>query len=78
MTYRHIVFVAASAVVVSSAAVLAQGQAPQPPLGFFVTSTSHSGNLAGLAGADAECQRLGAAAGAGGRTWRAYLSTQGS
>jgi hypothetical protein len=78
VTYRHIVFVAASAVVVSSAAVVAQGQAPQPPLGFFVTSTSHSGNLGGLAGADAECQRLGAAAGASGRTWRAYLSTQGS
>ena len=78
MTYRHIVFVAASAVVVSSAAVVAQGQAPQPPLGFFVTSTSHSGNLGGLAGADAECQSLAAAVSAGNRTWRAYLSTQGS
>lgn len=46
-----------------------------PVLGFFVTSqTSTTGNLGGLAGADATCQRLAAAAGAGNRTWRAYLS----
>ena len=32
-------------------------------------------NLGGLAGADAHCQALAAAAGAGNRTWRAYLST---
>ena len=44
-------------------------------LGFFVTSqTSTTGNLGGLAGADATCQRLAAAAGAGARSWRAYLS----
>jgi len=42
---------------------------------FFVTSaTSATGNLGGLAGADATCQRLGEAAGYGGRAWRAYLS----
>jgi hypothetical protein len=35
----------------------------------------HNGNLGGLAGADAECQQLAAAVGAGNRTWRAYLST---
>ena len=46
-----------------------------PPLGFFVTSqTSMTGNLGGLAGADATCQRLATTAGAGNRTWRAYLS----
>jgi hypothetical protein len=45
---------------------------------FFVTSEAHSVNLGGLAGADASCQRLAAAAGAGNHTWRAYLSTQGS
>ena len=78
MTHRYIVLAAVSAVALSSAAVPAQTQEPQAPLGFFVTSTAHSGNLGGLAGADAECQRLGAAAGAGARTWRAYLSTQGS
>jgi hypothetical protein len=48
------------------------------PMTFFVTSEAHSGNLGGLAGADASCQRLAAAAGAGNHTWRAYLSTQGS
>ena len=64
-------------IVLGSAPVLAQDQEPQPPLGFFVTSTTHSGNLGGLAGADAECQRLATAVDAGGRTWRAYLSTYG-
>lgn len=45
---------------------------------FFITSegTGNGANLGGLAGADAHCQKLAAAAGAGDRTWRAYLSTQ--
>jgi hypothetical protein len=48
-----------------------------PSLSFFVTSaTSVTGNLGGLAGADATCQRLAAAVGHGGRTWRAYLSVE--
>ena len=48
-----------------------------PVVGFFVTSqTSATGNLGGLAGADATCQRLAAAAGHGSRTWRAYLSVE--
>ena len=47
------------------------------PMGFFVTSAGpgDGANLGGLAGADAHCQKLAATAGAGGRTWRAYLST---
>jgi hypothetical protein len=46
-------------------------------LSFFVSSaTSATGNLGGLAGADATCQRLGAAAGQGSRTWRAYVSVE--
>jgi len=47
-------------------------------LGFFVTSagSGRGADLGGLAGADALCQRLGASAGSGHRTWRAYLSTQ--
>ena len=47
-------------------------------LGFFVTSAGpgKGGDLGGLAGADKHCQTLAAAAGAGGRTWRAYLSAQ--
>jgi hypothetical protein len=48
------------------------------PMTFFVTGEAHSGDLAGLAGADATCQRLAAAVGAGSRSWRAYLSTQGT
>ncbi len=75
MTHRYIVLAATAAIALSSAAVLAQNQEPQPPLGFFVTSTTHNGHLGGLAGADAECQSLAAAVGAGNRTWRAYLST---
>lgn len=48
-----------------------------PTVSFFVTSaTSVTGNLGGLAGADATCQRLAGAAGHGGRTWRAYLSAE--
>lgn len=46
-------------------------------MGFFVTSVG-SGNgadLGGLAGADKHCQALAKAAGAGQRTWHAYLST---
>ena len=60
----------------------AQGRGNQPaqPMTFFVTSTAigKGGNLGGLTGADAHCQALAAAAGAGDRTWRAYLSTQGA
>jgi hypothetical protein len=45
---------------------------------FFVTSvgSGKGGDLGGLAGADAHCQSLAAAVGAGARTWHAYLSTQ--
>jgi len=49
-------------------------------MGFFVTSVGlgKGANLGGLAGADAHCQALAMAAGAGNRTWRAYLSTTGA
>jgi hypothetical protein len=52
----------------------------QQGMTFFVTSASpgKGGDFGGLAGADAHCQRLAQAAGAGTRTWRAYLSTQGA
>ena len=66
---------ATSALAVQTAHAQAQTDAP---MSFFVTSTTHSGDLGGLAGADAECQNLAAAVGAGGRTWRAYLSTTGT
>ncbi len=48
-------------------------------LSFFITSSGpgDGANLGGLAGADAHCQRLASTAGAGSRTWHAYLSTSG-
>lgn len=49
-------------------------------LSFFITSEGpgNGADLGGLAGADAHCQNLAAAAGAGNRTWRAYLSASAS
>ncbi len=46
---------------------------------FFVTSVGagKGADLGGLAGADRHCQSLAQSAGAGGKTWQAYLSTQG-
>jgi hypothetical protein len=51
---------------------------PQNSMTFFVTSVGggKGADLGGLAGADAHCQKLAAAVGAGHRTWRAYLSQQ--
>src|SRR4051812_20433172 len=66
--------------IASGAMLLAQNpqQAQQrAPMTFFITSAGpgNGANLGGLAGADAHCQKLAAAAGAGDRTWHAYLST---
>nr|WP_202967501.1 hypothetical protein [Caenimonas sp. SL110] len=66
-----------------AAAVLAAGcasMASTGPMGFFISSTGSGkgADLGGIAGADALCQRLATAAGAGGKTWRAYLSTPGT
>ncbi len=51
-----------------------------PNLSFFITSvgSGNGANLGGLAGADAHCQKLASAVGAGSRTWRAYLSMPAS
>lgn len=59
---------------------LALAQDAPPPMTFFVTSNGpgNGGDLGGVAGADAHCQMLAESVGAGDRTWRAYLSTQGS
>ncbi|RZU02963.1 hypothetical protein [Rivibacter subsaxonicus] len=67
----------------AAAAALLAACATQPPTGpmsFFVTSTGSGkgGDLGGLAGADALCQKLAGAAGAGAKTWRAYLSVPGA
>jgi len=52
---------------------------PAPTMSFFLTSvgSGDGGNLGGLSGADAHCQALAAAVGAGGKSWRAYLSAAG-
>jgi hypothetical protein len=52
-------------------------QAQDTSMSFFVTSAGpgDGANLGGLDGADAQCQTLADAAGAGAKTWRAYLST---
>jgi hypothetical protein len=54
--------------------------APANPTSFFVTSANpgKGADFGGLAGADAHCSALASAAGAGGKTWRAYLSTTGA
>lgn len=56
----------------------AEDREQEAELGFFVTSrgTGNGADLGGLEGADAHCQALAEEAGAGDRTWRAYLSTQ--
>jgi hypothetical protein len=69
-----------------AAAILASGvcaaspvlaQSPASGMTFFVTSTGSGkgADFGGLAGADRHCQQLATAAGAGGHTWRAYVST---
>jgi hypothetical protein len=60
--------------------VAAPAMAQQANMTFFVTSQGpgKGADLGGLAGADKHCQDLAASAGAGGKTWRAYLSTQGA
>jgi hypothetical protein len=66
---------------IASAALLSLGLSGSAPaqnnMSFFVTSvgSGKGADLGGLAGADAHCQQLAQAAGAGGKTWRAYLST---
>ncbi len=58
----------------------APAAAQQANMTFFVTSAGpgKGADLGGLAGADAHCQKLATSAGAGAKTWRAYLSTQGA
>jgi hypothetical protein len=54
--------------------------AQQSAMTFFVSSSGpgKGADLGGLDGADRICQSLAQAAGAGGKSWRAYLSTQGA
>src|SRR6202163_312594 len=72
----RVCFIPAAAVFVVLAAQPVSAQSAAT--GFFVTSNGigNGANLGGLAGADNYCQTLAQAAGAGAKTWRAYLSTQ--
>jgi hypothetical protein len=80
---RRATFSLAATSLAATAAMLALAMggsaiAQQAAMTFFVTSVG-SGNgadLGGLAGADQRCQQLAQAAGGGGHTWHAYLSTQ--
>jgi hypothetical protein len=71
--------------IVASFALISLGaggvaHAQQSNMSFFVTSAGpgKGADLGGLEGADRLCQSLAQAAGAGSKTWRAYLSTQGA
>ena len=59
-----------------AASIAAGLHAQRPEMTFFVTSAGlgKGGNLGGIKGADAHCQALAQSAGAGDKTWRAYLS----
>lgn len=64
-----------------AAGLVAPAQAQQAgSMTFFVTSNGpgKGADLGGLAGADAHCTKLAQAAGSTGKTWHAYLSTQGA
>ncbi len=76
MSKMQSVLVAITLSTLGSQLVLAQDKR----MSFFITSMGpgNGANLGGLAGADKHCQSLAAAVGAGGRTWRAYLSTSAS
>src|SRR5438105_1482935 len=77
-TATRLSVLATATLIATAGSALAQQQPPQAPnMTFFVTSVGpgKGANLGGLDGADAYCQRLATAAGAGSKTWRAYLST---
>lgn len=69
---RHPLLVTAAAALLTACAITPSSG----PMSFFITSVGpgNGADLGGLVGADAHCQKLAAAVGAGSRTWRAYLS----
>ena len=79
MTAKTSLRLLASAALVALTATAAPAQNSDAQMSFFVTSAGpgKGADLGGLKGADAHCQSLAEAAGSEGRTWRAYLSTQG-
>jgi hypothetical protein len=73
-------FSLAVVIVLLSLSWIASSQEQKTNMTFFITSvgSGKGADLGGLAGADKHCQSLAQAAGAGNRTWRAYLSTSKS
>src|SRR5262245_45509322 len=80
MNAGRIWFAAAILVAGGASPTLAQQPQAANSMSFFVTSVGpgRGGNLGGLLGADRQCQMLATAAGAGNKTWHAYLSENGS
>jgi hypothetical protein len=76
---RLVILASMAASLAMSSAAYAQRPPPQfPDMTFFLTSKSgpDGANFGGIEGADAHCKALATRAGAGNKTWRAYLSTQ--
>jgi hypothetical protein len=73
---RKLQFALAAAALALFGMRLGSAQDQKTPLSFFVTGQGpgSGASLGGLEGADAYCQKLAAAAGAGSRNWHAYLS----
>jgi hypothetical protein len=78
MTLRRTLAVIAGTALFAIAGSAAQAE--QSSMSFFVSSagSGKGADVGGLSGADRICQTLASAAGAGGKTWHAYLSTQGA
>ena len=78
-TTMRLSLLVSAALMALGSTVHAQPAPPQAPnMTFFVVSAGpgKGADLGGLEGADRQCQTLAQAAGAGSKTWRAYLSTQ--
>jgi hypothetical protein len=80
MRFTRFIPLSAIALGVLAGCASSGGPAPTGPMSFFITSagSGKGADLGGLAGADAHCQKLAASAGAGAKSWRAYLSVPGT
>jgi hypothetical protein len=80
MTTTMRVSMLASVALIAAAAGSVSAQAQSNNMSFFLTSAGpgKGGDLGGIQGADAHCAKLAQAAGSTGKTWHAYLSTQGA
>src|SRR5437588_181091 len=79
MVKRNVVSMISLAALSIGAGTLAHAQSAAE-MTFFVSSigSGKGADFGGLSGADKHCQTLAVTAGAGNKTWRAYLSTQGA